>query len=220
MKKNSTVLMLVTHKGTEPTGPYLDFVRRCVEAGVTCVQLREKSLSPDDLYDFGSALKELLDANNIPLIINDRVELCLALDAAGVHLGQSDGDVVEARSVLGPNKIIGLTVNHLEEVKNSRQQPIDYLGVSAIFPTHHKANVENVWGLEGLRQAARVACHPTVAIGGIDENNAFQVIEAGADGIAVIGALHRARDPEGVARHLIRIIQEARIQEASHDRSH
>lgn len=213
MKKSIHLLTLVTNKGELPTQPYLEFIALCIKAGVTCVQLREKLLSPEKLLHFGRSLKNLLDANNIPLIVNDHVELCLQLDAAGVHLGQSDGNPVKARSILGSHKLIGLSVNTIAQVENSNFLPVDYIGIGAIFPTKNKPDVEKIWGLAGLQEASIMASHPVVAIGGIDVSNAGSVINCGVQGIAAIGAFHDAADPYLATQRLI-----TTIKEVSHDR--
>ena len=209
MKENFWQLTLLTNKGNIPTAPYLEFIEVCLKAGITCVQLREKSLPGEDLLDFGSSLKRLLDLYNVPLIVNDDVDLCIKLSAFGVHLGQSDTASKKARSALGTDKIIGLSVNTIEQIQNSLTLPIDYIGVGAIFPTHNKPDVETIWGLSGLKQASLVASRPIVAIGGIDESNAFSVINSGANGIAAIGAFHQAADPFLTTKNLIKIINEA-----------
>ena len=209
MKENFWQLTLVTNKGNTPTAPYLEFIEVCLKAGITCVQLREKSLLHEDLWDFGSSLKRLLDLYNVPLIVNDDIDLCIKLCAFGVHLGQSDTEVTKARSTLGPDKIIGLSVNTIEQIQNSLTLPIDYIGVGAIFPTHNKPDVGTIWGLSGLNQASLVSSHHIVAIGGIDESNAFSVINSGADGIAAIGAFHDSKDPFLTTKNLIKIIKEA-----------
>jgi thiamine-phosphate pyrophosphorylase len=206
MPKKFHLLTLVTHKGSAPEKPYLEFIQTCVKAGVTCVQLREKNLSSEALLHFGRSLKNLLDAYSVPLIINDDVDLCVKLDAAGVHLGQSDAPIQKARAILGDRKIIGLSVNTLEQVQASSQQPIDYIGVGAIFPTHHKPNVETFWGLDGLKKVKTIAKNPIIAIGGIDHHNALSVMNAGASGIAAIGAFHHAKDPSLEAEDLMKII--------------
>lgn len=209
MKENFWQLTLVTNKGNTPTAPYLEFIEVCLKAGITCVQLREKSLPVEDLLDFGSSLKRLLDLYNVPLMVNDDIDLCIKLSAFGVHLGQSDTEVTKARSALGTDKIIGLSVNTIEQIQNSLTLPIDYIGVGAIFPTHNKPDVETIWGLRDLSQASLVSSHPIVAIGGIDESNAFSVINSGANGIAAIGAFHQAADPFLTTKNLIKIINEA-----------
>jgi thiamine-phosphate pyrophosphorylase len=209
MKKSFLQLTLVTNKGNIPTVSYLNFIEVCIKAGITCVQLREKSLPKKDLLDFGNSLKCLLDLYNVPLIVNDDIDLCIKLSAFGVHLGQSDTDVTKARSALGTDKIIGLSVNTIEQIQNSLTLPIDYIGVGAIFPTHNKPDVETIWGLNGLKDAYLISSHPIVAIGGIDENNIFSVINSGADGIAAIGVFHQAADPFLTTKNLIKIIMGA-----------
>ncbi len=209
MKEDFWQLTLVTNKGNTSTVPYLEFIEVCVKAGITCVQLREKSLPHEELFHFGDALKHLLDLYNVPLIVNDDIDLCIKLGALGVHLGQSDTVVTKARSALGANTIIGLSVNTIEQIQNSLTQPLDYIGVGAIFPTNNKPDVERVWGLSGLNQASFISSCPIVAIGGIDESNAFSVMNSGADGIAAIGAFHDSKDPFLTTKNLVKTIKEA-----------
>ncbi|MBS0350724.1 MAG: thiamine phosphate synthase [Proteobacteria bacterium] len=208
MKNNFHRLTLITNKGELPTQAYLKFVELCVNAGVTCVQLREKLLSRKKLLYFGQSLKNLLDLNNIPLIINDHIDLCVQLNAAGVHLGQSDGDPIKARSILGSSKLIGLSVNTLQQVQSSNFLPLDYIGIGAIFPTKNKFDIETIWGVAGLKKALKIAAHPIIAIGGINENNIFSVINCGVQGVAAIGAFHDAADPYLATKKLITIINE------------
>lgn len=207
MKQHFYQLTLVTNKGNTPLAPYLKFIEGCLKGGITCVQLREKSLSEEELLVFGTALKGLLDLYDVPLIVNDNVELCIKLKAAGVHLGQSDMAVQKARAALGPDKMIGLSVNTIDQVQGSINLPIDYIGVGAIFSTRNKPDIETLWGLDGLKKAAHLAAHPIVAIGGIDENNALSIMHAGGHGIAAIGAFHEAADPISTTQKLIQIIQ-------------
>ena len=208
MKENFLQVTLVTNKGNTPRAHYLEFIELCLKAGVTCVQLREKSLLHEDLLDFGNSLKSLLDLYKVPLIVNDDIDLCIKLSAFGVHLGQADTEVTKARSALGQDKIIGLSVNTIQQIQKSLTLPIDYIGVGAIFPTHNKPDVETIWGLSGLRQASLLSSHPIVAIGGIDESNAFSVINSGANGIAAIGAFHNSKNPFLTIKNLIKIIKE------------
>lgn len=201
-------LILVTHKGASSTSAYLERIARCIQGGVTSVQLREKSLSSEELLNFGRALKNLLDSNNIPLIVNDHIDLCLQLDAAGVHLGQSDGDPLEARAKLGPQKIIGLSVNTIAQIETANALSLDYIGVGAIFPTQNKSDIKTIWGLEGLKKASIMSSHPIVAIGGVTPSNALSVLQAGAKGIAAIGAFHDVVDPYLSTQHFINTINE------------
>lgn len=209
MKENFQRLTLVTNKGHLSVQEYIKFIGLCVKAGVTAIQLREKLLPYKDLRYFGQLLKTFLDLNNIPLIINDNIDLCLQLDASGVHLGQKDGDPAKARYILGPDKIIGLSVNNFTQIENSNNLPIDYIGVGAIFYTKNKPDIETIWGVEGLKKASLLASHRIIVIGGIEENNALSVINAGASGIAGISVFHDAADPYQTTQSLIKIINKA-----------
>jgi thiamine-phosphate pyrophosphorylase len=186
---------------------YLAFIARCAEAGITAVQLREKSLSYTDLVAFGKKVQSVLKPFAVPLIVNDSVQLALDLDADGVHLGQSDGCVLEARRVLGANKIIGQSIESIAQLSVANQMPLDYVGISAIFPTRNKLNIETIWGCDGLKQMASLTNLPIIAIGGINELNVFDVMEAGADGIAAIGAFHDAQDPALTTKNLLHFIE-------------
>lgn len=188
-------LMLVTQKQDSSIDHYIDWLAQCAQAGITAVQLREKTLKADALWKFGQALKALLTPLNIPLIINDDVELAYALDAEGVHLGQTDGDIYRARQRLGSKKIIGLSVNTEAELLKANPLPIDYMGIGAVFQTTNKKDIATVWGCERLSQAALLSQHPIVAIGGITASNLLSVLQTGVQGVAAIGAFHDASDP-------------------------
>jgi thiamine-phosphate pyrophosphorylase len=188
---------------------YLDFIKRCALSGVTAVQLREKKASHSDLIAFALGLKEILKPLNTPLIINDNITLAKEIDADGVHLGQTDESPVFARELLGPDKIIGLSIEHLNDLKKANQfSKLNYVAASAVFDSKNKANLKTIWGLEGLNTIAEKSNYPVVAIGGIHHANAEEVIRAGAAGIAVIGALHDAREPEESTRALRQIIDD------------
>ncbi|QVE48755.1 thiamine phosphate synthase [Chlamydia crocodili] len=206
MEEDFFKLILITNRQNISIEEYLDFVAVCVQSGVTSVQLREKELSHREILSFGEALKSILDPLEIPLIISDSVSVCLDLDASGVHLGQTDGDVIEARELLGPDKIIGWNVNTLDQLLNANTLPIDYLGLSAMFATQSKPDATNLWGFSGLEQAVSLCEHPIVAIGGIDESNAAEVVESGAAGIAAIGVFHSAQNPSLVTKTLREIV--------------
>ena len=206
MKDHFYKLMLVTNKNDQALDKYLNFIAACIKSGVTSVQLREKNLSLDALLEFGRKLQSVLKTFSIPLIVNDRVDIAYELDADGVHLGQSDGCVLEARQKLGKDKIIGLTIEHKEQIEVSNKLPINYIGVSSIFPTGSKEDIVTVWECKGLKQVAQISKFPVVAIGGIDETNVSDVIKAGADGIAAIGAFHTTRDPSNVVQSLCKYI--------------
>jgi thiamine-phosphate pyrophosphorylase len=199
-------LMLLTQKNDTPVTIYLDFIKRCIEGGITAVQLREKSLSDDELLDFGQQLQALLLTYQLPLIINDHVDLAIAIDAAGVHLGQSDGCPIHARHRLGVNKMIGVSIDSDENLLTANQNPVDYVGIGAIFPTQNKSNIQTIWGLKRLKRVAALSKHPIIAIGGINETNAAAVMLAGAQGIAVIGAAHHTTYPTRTLRQIRSLI--------------
>jgi thiamine-phosphate pyrophosphorylase len=210
MKHHPLALTLVTHKNNQSSSDYLAFITQCAQSGISAVQLREKHLNSIDLKHFAQELKACLTPYHIPLIINDYVDLCLQIDADGVHLGQTDGEILHARQQLGPHKIIGLTIDNLTQLNAANHLPINYVGIGPIFPTRHKSNAPAVWGVEKLKQAALLSQHPIIAIGGIDGSNAQHVMQAGASGMAAIGAFHDTTETDDTICHLRQIINEAR----------
>lgn len=199
-------LTLITNKGDIPLYDYLTFIETCAKSGITSLQLREKNTFYEDLLEFGRNIKKILAPHNIPFIINDDLDLAIELNADGIHLGQTDGDPIAARKHLGPDKVIGVSINSLKNLHDSNELPINYVGIGAIFPTDNKPNITTIWGIEGLKNLASLSKHPIVAIGGINEANAPEVISGGAHGIAVIGALHDAIDPALATKSLRQII--------------
>lgn len=195
-------LMLLSQRQQMPLVDYLRFIQLCAQSGVSCVQLREKNATPEFLLEFGQKLKTILDPLNVPLIINDNVALALQLDAAGVHLGQSDGDPLEARKLLGPHKIIGVSIESEEQLITANTLPINYVAASAVFESKNKSNLQKIWGLEGVQYLSKMTHHTLIGIGGIDIHNVKSVITAGAHGVAVIGALHEAHNPQAMAQRL------------------
>ncbi len=205
MKAPFYQLMLVTHRQQMMLEDYLQFITVCAMAGITSVQLREKQQSRAVLLTFGQQLKRILDPLHIPLIVNDDMALALELDASGVHLGQTDGDATIARDLLGPDKIIGISIDSEDNLMQANHLPIDYVGIGAIYETANKKNVATTWGLRGLQQLASRSKHPVIAIGGITTHHAADVMLSGANGIAVIGALHDTDDPKHVTQQLRRM---------------
>lgn len=206
MRKTDLKLTLVTANLAFPSSQYLQLVKDCIEGGVTAVQLRQKTLKGLELFDFAKSLQHLCTEYAIPLIVNDNLALCLALNASGLHLGQTDGDVLEARRKLGNEKLLGLTVDSLEQLHQANSLPIDYVGIGAIFPTKNKPDVQTIWGLDNLREACAISKFPVIAIGGITEQNIEMVINAGAYGVAAIGAFHDAADPKTTTHILKQIV--------------
>lgn len=188
-------LHLVTDRELTRGRTLTEIVAQAAAGGVTAVQLREKTCSTREFIELGRALSPLLQRARIPLIINDRVDVALALQADGVHLGQSDMPYPEARRLLGARAIIGLSVESLADAAAAESYDVDYLGISPIFATPTKAELINPLGLIGIRHIRAVSRHALVAIGGINATNAAAVMAAGADGIAVVSAICGAPDP-------------------------
>jgi thiamine-phosphate pyrophosphorylase len=166
-------------------------VARLCAGGATLVQLREKHASPREFYVAGVAALQVARAHGARLIINDRADIALALQADGVHLGQDDLDPTAARRLLGPQAIIGYSTHNVAQARAAAELPINYIAIGPVFPTTTKANPDEVVGLAGVAQVrADVGPRvPLVAIGGITSENARAVIAAGADAVAIIGAL-------------------------------
>ena len=195
-------LYLVTDQASARGRTLTDVVAAAVQGGVTCVQLREKRLSTRDFLAQAFVLKTLLAPYQIPLVINDRIDIALACGAQGVHLGQSDMPVAQARCLLPPDVFIGWSVETMDDVARSASLPVDYLGVSPIHATPTKTDTQPPWGLDGLRQVRAATTLPLVAIGGIQAHNARDILRAGADGLAVVSALCAAVDPCAAALEL------------------
>ncbi len=200
-------LYLVTDRGYMGTRDIADVVRRAVAGGVTVCQLREKDCPVGELVEIGRRLKAVLAPLGVPLIINDRLDVAQAVEADGVHLGQKDMPCADARRILGPEAIIGLSVETLEQARQAEDLDVDYLGVSPIYPTPTKTDTEGAWGLDGLSALRRSTRHTLVAIGGIKAENAASIIEAGADGVAVVSAICASPEPEEAARRILREVE-------------
>ena len=175
--------------------PLEKIVEAAVKGGISCLQLREKKADTRSFLKTALRLKEICQEAKIPFLINDRIDIALACQADGVHLGQSDMPVQTARKILGPEAIIGLSVESWDEVEEAETLPIDYIGVSPVFETPTKTDTKTAWGLEGLAKIRVFSKHPLVAIGGINQTNAHEVTQAGAHSIAVVSAICSADDP-------------------------
>ena len=195
-------LYLVTDRGLSRGRPTLEVVKAAVAGGVSCVQLREKNCSTRDFIHEARMLHEFLYHNNIPLIINDRVDVALTIGADGVHLGQKDMPLSEARMLLGYRAIIGISAESVEDAVSAEEEGADYVGISPVFSTTTKKDIAPPLGLEGIRDIRKKVKLPLVAIGGINQENAIQVLQAGADGIAVVSAIVSATCPTKAAKVL------------------
>jgi thiamine-phosphate pyrophosphorylase len=177
-------------------------VEEAVKGGVTMVQLREKELGTREFINKGKRLKDLLDAYNVPLIINDRVDVALAIDAAGVHVGQSDMHFNMLKDLLPADKITGLSVERKSQVQEAENWDVSYIAASPLFSTPSKTNTEFPWGMSGLRWMRENTRHPVVVIGGLSETNTSEAVSSGAGGIAVISAICSAPSPYESAKAL------------------
>lgn len=196
-------LMFVTDHQIEDDGQFFFILSEALAGGATIIQLREKHLAGAALYQRALKAKALCDAAKVPLIINDNVDIALAVDCAGVHLGQRDLPIEVARSVLGRNKIIGLSVSNLAETLDEKVQFADYLGVSPLFATATKSeHLAKPLGLAGLAEIAKHTQLPLVSIGGIDETNTASAFEFGSAGVAVVSAISRADSPKTATQRL------------------
>lgn len=193
-------LYLVTDSRLAGRRGIADVVRSAIAGGVTCVQLREKSLGRAAFMAEALVLKKICQVRGVPLIVNDDIEVARRAGADGVHLGQSDASVAKARDRLGAEAIIGLSVENLQQAQEAASLDVDYIAASPVFATPTKTDTAEPLGLIGLRAIRQTTDKPLVAIGGIHIGNAREVLEAGADGLAVVSALVAASDPCQTAR--------------------
>jgi thiamine-phosphate pyrophosphorylase len=201
---------LVTDRAFSMGRSNMEIVEAAINGGVSVVQFREKDLETRDFYTEAVQIREFLRSADIPLIINDRIDIALAVDADGVHLGQNDMPMRIARKILGPDRIIGLSLNQLNDINEEAFAFADYLAVSPVFATATKLDTAAAWGLEGLRRARNLTDMPLVAIGSIKHENAREVVMAGADCVAVVTAIVSAENPESAARALVEKVREAK----------
>jgi len=195
-------LYLVTDRSLSLDRDMEWIVEEAVKGGVTMVQLREKECSTRDFIELAIRLKQKLAPYNVPLIINDRADVALAANADGLHIGQSDMQCNMARQLLGADKIIGLSVENMEQVYESNNMDVDYIGISPVFSTATKTDTAPPFGLEGIRDVMAICNHPAVAIGGINLTNIREIMAAGAHGIAVVSAICSAESPKAAAIEL------------------
>lgn len=193
-------LYLVTDESLLSGKDLYETVEAAVKGGVSMVQLREKESATRDFVERAIRLKRLLTPYHVPLIINDRIDVALAADADGVHIGQSDMPYPLTRQLLPEGKIIGLSVESREQVIEANDFDVDYIAASPVFNTSTKTDTRTEWGLEGISWIKSVSRHPLIAIGNMKAYNAGSVFRAGADGIAVVSAIISADDPEQAAR--------------------
>ncbi|MEM0976437.1 MAG: thiamine phosphate synthase [Pseudomonadota bacterium] len=210
LKAEHLLLYLVTDPSLCPGPALVETVEAAVRGGVSFVQLRDKDASTQQRVEAARAVKTVLVGTNVPLVINDDVDAAVAADAHGVHIGQEDGSPEIARRRLGRSRILGLSCETPEQVSAANAQIVDYLGLGTVFPTSTKADHKPTIGLSGLAEMAGLAQVPTVAIGGLKQDHAADVLRAGCNGIAVVSAICGQPNPEGAARDLWRALHTAK----------
>ena len=195
MNREALRLYLVTNRYQDSVESFLEKVETACRSGVTIVQLREKNLTTNQYYQLAKQVKEITDAYQVPLIIDDRLDVCLAVDAAGLHIGDDELPVSVARKVLGPDKILGVTAKTVKRALEAEEGGANYLGTGAIFPTTTKENAP-ITLISTLKTICQRVAIPVVAIGGLTSENIDQLIGTGIAGVAVVRDLMQAEDIE------------------------
>ena len=206
-------LYLVTDRALSLGRSTVEVVRAAIRGGVSCVQLREKGCSTREFMDEARLLKALLAGTGVPLFINDRLDVALAVGADGVHLGQNDMHISDARRLVGERLVIGISAESVADAIRAEAEGADYIGVSPVFTTPTKMDTAPPLGLEGLREIRRAVSLPLVAIGSIRHDHAAEVPRAGADGLAVVSAIVSAPCPRTAAAALRQQIAFTREEE-------
>ena len=195
MNREALKLYLVTNRYQDSLECFLEKVDTACRSGVTIIQLREKNLTTNQYYQLAKQVKEITDAYQVPLIIDDRLDICLAVDAAGLHIGDDELPVSVARKVLGPEKILGVTAKTVKRALEAEEGGADYLGTGAIFPTRTKENAP-ITLISTLKTICQTVAIPVVAIGGLTSENIDQLVDTGIAGVAVVRDLMQAEDIE------------------------
>ena len=195
MNREALRLYLVTNRYQDSMESFLEKLETACRSGVTIVQLREKNLTTNQYYQLAKQVKKITDAYQVPLIIDDRLDVCLAVDAAGLHIGDDELPVSVARQVLGPDKILGVTAKTVKRALEAEEGGADYLGTGAIFPTTTKENAP-ITLISTLKTICQRVAIPVVAIGGLTSENIAQLIGTGIAGVAVVRDLMQAEDIE------------------------
>lgn len=200
-------LYLVTDSDLCLGRPILDVVLAAVQGGVQTVQIREKQGNTRDFLELAKLLVREVQSKNIPIIINDRVDIALASHAAGVHVGQSDMPPEDARKLLGEKAIIGMTAPTMQCLAGAILEPVQYVAVGPVFATQTKKNTAPPWGLDGMRKVRaflheKKSAMPFMTIGGINENNAKEILRTGVDSLAIVSTICSAKDPAKVSANL------------------
>lgn len=197
-------LYLVTNRELMSSKTIEKSVKDAIKGGCTIVQLREKDISSKEFYDIAKSLRKITKKHKVPFIINDRVDIALAVNADGIHVGQSDLSLKNVRKLIGKDKIIGVSCGNLEEAKKAYKNGADYLGVGAIFPTNTKKDAKDV-GIDGLKEIINNIPLPIVAIGGINKENIEKLRDINLAGVALVSAIISQKDVKNSAKNIKKI---------------
>lgn len=203
MKNLDLSLYLVTDK-SDDVEKFLNTIEEAIKGGVSVVQIREKTKDTLDFYNLALKVKEITTRYDVPLIINDRVDVALAIDADGVHVGQSDMPCDVTRKLVGPDKIVGISAATIDEAKKAEKDGADYIGTGAVFPTATKDDAPKITKKD-LKEIVDSINIPVVAIGGINHNNASELIDTGIAGLSVVSAIMSSDNPKKSSEELLNI---------------
>ena len=203
MKTLDLSLYLVTDK-SDDVEKFLKTIEEAIKGGVSVVQIREKTADTLDFYNLALKVKEITEKHDVPLIINDRVDVALAVDAEGVHVGQSDMPCDVTRALVGPDKIVGVSAATIEEARKAESDGADYIGTGAVFPTATKDDAPKITKKD-LKEIVESINIPVVAIGGITLNNAHELNDTGIAGLSVVSAIMSSENPKKSSEELLKI---------------
>ncbi len=203
-------LVLITNRKASGT-KLTDIIEHAIEGGVGTVQLREKDLGTYDLYCLAKEIREITEEKDVRLVINDRVDIAIAVDADGVHLGWQSLKIGMVRNMIGRDKLIGFSAHSLREVEMAENSGADYVTISPIFDTENKDYFIKPLGVDEIRKIKEQIKIPVIALGGVNENNVRTVLENGADGVAVISAIALSASPKQAATEICNEIKKIRV---------
>lgn len=200
-------LYLVTDKRNKTDDEFLEIIEEAIKGGTTVVQIREKEGETLDFYNLALKVKEITSKYNVPLIVNDRIDVALAIKSEGVHIGQTDMPADVARSLIGDEMILGVSASTVEEARKAEKDGADYIGTGAVFPTATKDDAPSITK-DDLKEVTSSINIPTVAIGGITLENASELADTGIAGISVVSAIMNSKDPKIASENLLKIYNE------------
>nr|WP_276956322.1 thiamine phosphate synthase [Methanobrevibacter woesei] len=207
MMKLDLSLYLVTDKRNKTDEEFLEIIEEAIKGGTTVVQIREKEGETLDFYNLALKVKEITSKYNVPLIVNDRIDVALAIKSEGVHIGQTDMPADVARSLIGDEMILGVSASTVKEARKAEKDGADYIGTGAVFPTATKDDAPSITK-DDLKEVTGSINIPTVAIGGITLENASELAGTGIAGISVVSAIMNSKDPKTASENLLKIYNE------------